>query len=237
MLIANIVDVIDRRTFESIQSLAQNEARLLVHEVYEPDSPLLPLAREEVRYYLAHTLEYLGHSIPVPGGVSRCGVMTAFDDKGNDGKQLAGFIQYKSRGVEGAASIGYSVVAPGYRGKGVFKQMLAELRQDYPLMSLDCALELVLFYETLGFRVIDLQATHVAMTTMPEGGKLPGYHFQPELPFNETPLFSAARDRARTLAGKSRFADLMNRKKVATDRLKAEVRAFVASRLQEQSRT
>lgn len=155
-------------------ALAVSEAPSMVHQVIGFDSPILPLAQAEVEIILGDSLLAIG-----AGGREEfegvwcdleAGVVAAIDTDGPM-RRFAGFIQYKRRLLaDGTATIGYAAVSKDYRGQGVFKLMLDELKRLYPVLGLDCPLELVPMYERLGFKVSTAMATHVGMCTAPLTG-------------------------------------------------------------------
>lgn len=160
---------------EASIALAVSEAPAMVPYVIDAESPLLPLAQAEVGILLGDSMRMVGAGVRqrVNGVVCdlRVGVIAAVDDSAAE-PRLAGFIQYKPRLlVDGVATIGYAAVAKDYRGQGVFTRMLDELKSRYPVLGLDCPLELVPFYEGLGFQMSSVQGAHVGMCTAPLPGK------------------------------------------------------------------
>ncbi len=175
MEILHFVDGINPLVMEESIKLAVEEAHMMVGYHIESDSPLMPLARAEVEILLTDSLSLVGAGLrqKMSGEWTelKVGLIAALDDEG-EMPRLAGFIQYKPRlMVSDAASIGYAAVAKDYRGQGVFTRLLAELKNTYPILGLDCPLELVEMYEKLGFRVSTRQNAHVGMRNAHLAGK------------------------------------------------------------------
>ncbi|MGE8066177.1 GNAT family N-acetyltransferase [Pseudomonas sp. NPDC089569] len=174
MEIMHFTDGINPRVLEESLKLAIAEAPAMIGQNIDRESPLLALAEAEVGILLGGSLRMVGAGArQVFNGVMcdlKVGVIAAIDDEGET-PRFAGFIQYKPRLLtEGVASIGYAAVVEEYRGKGVFKQMLEELKSKYTVISLDCPLELVPFYEKLGFHADNIQHAHVGMSNGPLSG-------------------------------------------------------------------
>jgi GNAT superfamily N-acetyltransferase len=174
-------------------ALAVAEAPAMVHRVIGYDSPLLGIAQAEVEALLEDKLLSVGAGITYHiDGVLHpldVGVVAALD---NDGGRhyIAGFIQYQGRLLaKGNAVIGYAVVAKPYRGRGIFTQMLNELKVEYPALCLDCPLELVPMYEGLGFKVTSQVDAHVGMANLP----ISGHHLTREKNFlDASPTYQMA---------------------------------------------
>ncbi|MDF9779284.1 GNAT family N-acetyltransferase [Pseudomonas baetica] len=174
MEIMHFTDGINPRVLEESLRLAISEAPAMVGQHIDSDSPLLALAEAEVGILLGGSLRMVGAGARQEfKGVMcdlRVGVIAAIDDEA-EVPRLAGFIQYKPRLLtEGVATIGYAAVVEEHRGKGVFKQMLDVLKSRYPVIGLDCPLELVPFYEKLGFHADNIQHAHVGMSNGPLSG-------------------------------------------------------------------
>jgi len=174
MEIMHFTDGINPRVLEESLKLAISEAPAMVGQHIDSESPLLPLAEAEVGILLGGSLRMVGAGARQEFNGVMCdlkvGVIAAIDDEA-EVPRLAGFIQYKPRLLtEGVASIGYAAVVEQYRGQGVFKQMLEELKSKYTVISLDCPLELVPFYEKLGFHADNIQHAHVGMSNGPLSG-------------------------------------------------------------------
>jgi GNAT superfamily N-acetyltransferase len=147
MEIMHFTDGINPRVLEESLRLAISEAPAMVGQHIDSHSPLLALAEAEVGILLGGSLRMVGAGArQVFNGVMcdlKVGVIAAIDDEA-EVPRLAGFIQYKPRLLtQGVATIGYAAVVEEHRGKGVFKQMLDELKSRYPVIGLDCPLELV----------------------------------------------------------------------------------------------
>lgn len=174
MEIMHFTNGINPRVLEESLKLAMSEAPAMVGQHIDRESPLLPLAEAEVGILLGGSLRMVGAGARQEFNGVMCelkvGVIAAIDDEA-EVPRLAGFIQYKPRLLtEGVASIGYAAVSEQYRGQGVFKQMLEELKSKYTVISLDCPLELVPFYEKLGFHADTIQHAHVGMSNGPLSG-------------------------------------------------------------------
>lgn len=232
MEIMHFTDGINPRVLEESIQLALSEAPAMVGHHIDSESPLLPLAEAEVEILLSEALYMVGAGAQqvIDGRLFdlKVGVIAAIDDESEE-PALAGFIQYKPRlQTEGAATIGYAAVAKGYRGKGVFTQMLESLKDDYPVLGLDCPLELVPMYEKMGFEVHSVQAAHVGMSL----GELTGVswmHDQAYLDNNK--LYQRAKEGIRHKLGKG-TRDAYAKRDADTKKRVEEIRALLASRSQ-----
>lgn len=160
----------NHRVLESSIELAVSEAPAMVIQHITRESPLLPLAEAEVEFIIRHSVQYGCSGLRQKFNGVMCDVKTGFVvalEKPQDGStEMAGFIQYKPRLLaSGIATIGYAAVAPEFRRKGVLRQMLETLRTAYPILGLDCPLELVPMYEGMGFKPNNVQGAHVGMST------------------------------------------------------------------------
>lgn len=218
---------------ESIK-LAVAEAPAMVATVVGADSPLLPLAEAEVDAMLRDAMNMVGAGVRQQYAEEwmdlRVGVIAAVDDDADE-PCLAGFIQYKPRlRTEGTATIGYAAVAPAYRGQGIFKKMLNELKAQYPILGLDCSLELVPMYERLGFRPVKRQGAHVGMETAPLGGVTWG---QGQEFLDSHPLYRRAMQRIEISLGES-ASDAYAKRDADTHKRIEEINAFLQLRADEE---
>lgn len=175
MKIYNLVEEVPYQIKGCILQLARTHAPTFAQSAIGSDSPLLSLAEAEVHETLGEVLVSIDHPQPVQIGteqyLSAAGVIVAIDETVDDGV-FVGFLQYKARlPLSDSATIGYAAVSESYKGRGVFKIMLNELRNTYPALGLDCTMDLVPMYEKLGFYVSGQQGVHVAMCTAPLSGK------------------------------------------------------------------
>jgi ribosomal protein S18 acetylase RimI-like enzyme len=173
--IYNLTESVPIPVKQCILQLARAYAPKLVGSAIGSESPLLALAEAEVHELLVDILVSIDHPQPVQIEAMQfwtaAGVIVAIDETTDDGV-FAGFLQYKARLPHcDSASIGYAAVSDNYKGQGVFKSMLNELRSIYPALGLDCTMDLVPMYEKLGFQVSGQQGVHVAMVTAPLSGK------------------------------------------------------------------
>ncbi|MBK3919991.1 GNAT family N-acetyltransferase [Pseudomonas stutzeri] len=233
MEIMHFTNGINPLVMEESIKLAVSEAPAMVATVVDGDSPLLPLAEAEVEAMLRDALRMVGAGVRqrVDGVLAdlRVGIIAAVDDEAGQ-PCLAGFIQYKPRlRAEGTATIGYAAVAPAYRGQGIFKKMLNELKVHYPILGLDCSLELVPMYERLGFRPEKRQGAHVGMATAPLGGVTWG---QGQEFLDNHPLYQRAKERIRTTHGKA-TRDAYAKRDADTRKRIEEINAFLQLRADE----
>lgn len=216
---------------DEIVSLAVSEAPALVVDYIDCDSPLLKLAETEVAFLVSDLLSNMTHAeCKVIGGrvcEFKSGLVVAMDDS-TEPPKLAGFILYKlPLFVTDEASISYAAVSSAYRGQGVFKQMLNVLQSDYPLIGLDCGLELVPMYEMLGFQVRASQGTHVGMTN----GEMKGQNWGagPEKLHN-CPQYQQARKEIKSTLGIKANGRAYAKRDSGTRKKVKEVQAFLATR-------
>ncbi|WP_122580125.1 GNAT family N-acetyltransferase [Pseudomonas viridiflava] len=215
----HFINGINPRVLEESIKLAVSEAPAMVHQHIDHDSPLLPLAEAEVEVLLGQSLRMVGADARerIDGHLTelKVGLIAVIDDEGET-PLLAGFLQYKPRiFAEGMASIGYAAVAKPYRHQGVFTRMLDELKSHYPILGLDCPLELVSMYEKLGFKVDNAQGAHVGMYLGALGGK--NWHMD-QASLERNAVYLRAKERVRDQLGKGtreayakRDADTQNR--------------------------
>lgn len=204
MEIIHFTNGINPLVMDKSVNLAVAEAPAMVAYVVDADSPLLPLAQAEVAALLHDAMTMVGAGVRqrVEGLLCelKVGVIAAIDDE-QDEPRFAGFIQYKPRLLaEGVATIGYAAVEKSYRGQGVFRLMLNELKRVYPVLGLDCPLELVPMYERLGFHPTNVQGAHVGMSTGTMTGKSWG-HGQEFL--DQHPSYIRAKEAIRDKLGKA----------------------------------
>lgn len=230
MEIMHFTDGINLRVLEESLKLAIAEAPAMVGHHIDSESPLLPLAEAEVEVMLGDTLRMVGagvreHFKGVWCELKVC-VIAAVDDE-SDEPRLAGFIQYKPRLLtDGVATIGYAAVAKEYRGQGVFTRMLEELRSKYPVMGLDCPLELVPMYEKLGFKADNVQHAHVGMNT----GPMTGINWGQDQEYLEAQKpYQRAKAAIRDKLGK-RTAEAYAKRDADTQQRVEEIRAILSSR-------
>jgi GNAT superfamily N-acetyltransferase len=230
MEIMHYTDGINPKAMEECIKLAVAEAPAMVHQQIDNESPLLELAEAEVEILLGDSLRMVGSGATqrLEGRIVelKVGLIVAIDDEAET-PQLAGFIQYKPRLlVDGMASIGYAAVATSYRGQGVFKMMMNELKGSYPILGLDCPLELVPLYQKLGFKVDNAQGCHVGMTLGELGGK---NWQQDDLYLESQKLFQRAKESVRTKLGKNTASAYAKRDADTRNRTQ-EVRALLSNR-------
>lgn len=229
MELINFIDGTNSLVIEASIKLAVSEAPAMIGTVIGADSPLLPLAEAEVEALLRDSLEMVGAYTPqVIEGVMcelNAGVIAAIDTS-TDEPELVGFIQYKPRALtNGVATIGYAAVSSVHRGKGIFKQMLDLLKTDYPVLGLDCPLELVPMYESLGFKVDNAQGAHVGMSN----GSLTGKNWMRGQDFLDAhPAYLRAKEAIRTALGKNTKAAYAKRDYDTQARI-AEINALLAA--------
>jgi len=230
MEIMHFTDGINPLVMEESIKLAVSEAPAMIAHLIDGDSPLLPLAQAEVEALLRDSMMMVGAGAQQPfNGVLvdlQVGVIAAVDDEAET-PCLAGFIQYKPRLlVDGTATIGFAAVAPAYRGRGVFTNMLNKLKSQYPVLGLDCPLELVPMYERLGFRPVNAQGAHVGMETASLGGKTwgRGQDF-----LDSHPLYQQAKELIRTRLGKA-TRDAYAKRDTDTRKRVSEIEAFLQLR-------
>jgi GNAT superfamily N-acetyltransferase len=229
MEIIHFTDGINPRVMDESINLAVSEAPAMIAHVIDSDSPLLPLAQAEVEALLrdAMCMVGAGASQQIEGlwCELKVGVIAAIDDEPEE-PRFAGFIQYKPRLLtEGVATIGYAAVAKDYRSQGVFKQMLDELKSQYPVLGLDCPLELVPMYERLGFRPTTVQGAHVGMSTGKMAGKSWG-HGQEFLDSHK--LYQRAKDAIRDKLGKA-TRDAYAKRDADTRKRVEEIKALLSA--------
>jgi GNAT superfamily N-acetyltransferase len=231
MKILNLTDGLSPSMRESIISLAVSEAPAMVGQHIDADSPLLALAEAEVAILLGESLDMVGAGVSQQFDDGRwfdlkVGVIAAIDDEA-EGQPLVGMIQYKPRLMtDDVATIGYAAVAKDYRGRGIFKSMLEELKSTYPVLGLDCPLELVPFYEKLGFEADNAQGAHVGMSL----GELSGKNWmQDQEHLENNPLYKRAKENIRDRLGKN-TRDAYSRRDRDTQKRVDEIHAFLASR-------
>lgn len=230
MEIIHFTDGINPLVLEASIKLAVSEAPTMIGRVIGSDSPLLPLAEAEVEILLRDAMCMVGagarQQIQGVWCELRVGVIAAIYDKSEE-PRLAGFIQYKPRLLtEGVATIGYAAVAKEHRGQGLFKQMLNELKSTYPVLGLDCPLELVPMYEGMGFRADNIQGAHVGMSTAPLGG-VTWMHGQDFLDNHK--IFQRAKDEVRRKLGKA-TRDAYAKRDVDTRKRVEEIKALLLER-------
>lgn len=230
MEIMHFTDGINPRVLEESLRLAISEAPAMVGQHIDSESPLLPLAEAEVEVMLGDSLRMVGAGARQQFKGVMCdlkvGVIAAVDDEADE-PRLAGFIQYKPRLLtDGVATIGYAAVAKEYRGQGVFTRMLEELRSKYPVMGLDCPLELVPMYEKLGFKADNVQHAHVGMSTAP----LTGINWMQDQEYleNQKP-YQKAKAAIRDKLGK-RTADAYSKRDSDTRKRVEEIKVMLAAR-------
>lgn len=230
MEILHHTDGTNERVIRACVELAVSEAPSMVGHHIAFDSPLLPLAEVEVQILLTEYLQVIGQLVmqEFDGQLVelRAGVIVAVDTTTEE-PCLAGFIQYKPRFlVNGVATIGYAAVAKEYRGKGVFAQLMGELRDVYPVLGLDCPLELVPMYEKMGFTADIAQNAHVGMSL----GKLEGQHWTLDQEYLEGhKLYQKVKEQLRDKLGKGTRDAYAKRDRDTQERVK-EVKALLADR-------
>ncbi|WPN53749.1 GNAT family N-acetyltransferase [Pseudomonas sp. P9_2] len=230
MEILHFTNGINPLVMEQSIELAVSEAPAMVSQHIHGDSPLLLLAETEVRILLGESLRMVGAGVvqQMDGQICelKVGIVAAIDDEAEK-PRLAGFIQYKPRLMTtGVASIGYAAVAKEHRNKGLFTQMLNELKSQYSVLTLDCPLELVPMYERLGFQADNAQGAHVGMSSGPMTGKN-WMHDQEYL--DEQPSYKRAKEEIRTLLGK-RTRDAYAKREADTQTRIDEIHAMLAAR-------
>lgn len=194
----------------------------------DSNSPLLPLAEAEVEVLLGRALRMIGtREVGYFNGKLcelKVGLIAAIDDELEEPK-FAGFIQYKPRlFVEGMATIGYAAVVKNYRGQGLFARMLDELKKKYPVLGLDCPLELVPMYEKLGFKVANIQGVHVGMNLGVLGGMIWG---QDQESLEKEKIYQHAKEAVRDKLGKN-TRNAYSQRDADTQRRQGEVMALLA---------
>lgn len=216
------------RVISECVRLAVSEAPAMVGQHITFDSPLLPLAQAEVEILLAMKLKMIGAGAREVFDRQlvelKVGVIVAIDDEPEE-PVLAGFLQYTPRLLtQGVATIGYAAVHPDYRGKGLFIQLLDILKQSYPIIGLDCPLEVAPIYEKLGFKPDNVQGAHVGMSLGAISGKT--WMYTQEDLDNEK-LYQQAKEKVRDRLGKEARAAYAKRD-ADTARRAEEVKAYIA---------
>jgi len=104
--------------------------------------------------------------------------------------------------------------------------MLGALRSKYPVLGLDCPLELVGMYEGLGFIPNNVQGAHVGMSTGPITGQSWGIE-QSDL--EADPKYRYVKANVERMLGAGLQEEYAKRDRATQERA-AEVKAMLASR-------
>jgi GNAT superfamily N-acetyltransferase len=136
------------------------------------DDPFTSLAQAEVMTRLKYDFELLENPYSAEGITTKGEAIFVIDDSVSP-PRLAGFSSYKPRAPSYTfATIVYIAVSETYRGKGVFRQIMTELLENYPGAAVDCPTGLVPLYEKFGFQVEESFGSHVLMQTGALNGKI-----------------------------------------------------------------
>lgn len=174
----------DRLTNEHVPPRLSSAILALAHANIGPlsqypvpqEHPIYLVVEAEVMAKLHFEFNYMATPpvIELGGGRSEKGItcLVVAMHEANDTAELAGFILFKPRlPLCDSASISYAVVADKYRGQGLLRGMIQNIKQDYPSIGLDCDPGLVPLWEALGFEVFRPEGGHIAMQSAPLSGK------------------------------------------------------------------
>ncbi|HCL3359716.1 TPA: GNAT family N-acetyltransferase, partial [Pseudomonas aeruginosa] len=125
---------------------------LTVFSLVEND-PFEELAKAEVCARLQADFYLIANPMPVNGVLSRGEAIFVLDES-FDPARVVGFATYKPRfPTFTSASICYIAVAKSHRRQGVMRLIMSKLLEHYPVVALDCPIELVPLYKKFGFYV------------------------------------------------------------------------------------
>lgn len=94
-------------------------------------------------------------------------LLVAFESPGSD--VVAGFVLYLPLPANSeACGVTYMAVDEPHRRRGVGSLLMREVISRYPHVELTCPVKKVLYYERLGFQVIDSHISQVVMNTRAE---------------------------------------------------------------------
>ncbi|RUG15356.1 GNAT family N-acetyltransferase [Pseudomonas aeruginosa] len=144
---------------------------LTVFSLVEND-PFEELAKAEVCARLQADFYLIANPMPVNGVLSRGEAIFVLDES-FDPARVVGFATYKPRfPTFTSASICYIAVAKSHRRQGVMRLIMSKLLEHYPVVALDCPIELVPLYKKFGFYVSGSQSAHITMETGPINGQM-----------------------------------------------------------------
>ena len=134
---------------------------------YVADLSLVPIAPSNYltavyRFCLATEIEiYMDRMGLGPGRTE----LIVAEDSSCPGRVTGFLLHLLVDGVPGATGIAYMAVDQRDRRKGVARQMVTHLLNEYPHVELSCAVSKVPLYERLSFQVIGVRDTQVRMNT------------------------------------------------------------------------